>query len=256
MARYKQTDIYNNWQMLSPDDVLISRVSQKRAEWYLRRDIAELRGEKVIRLKFEPNGKGNLDVPFLLEEKQNICVVCGCSENLNRHHVVPYQYRRYMPEEDKGHSSYDVLPICLKHHDEYEEMAQEYSRELAVRYDAPFSSGKMSPEDSLQQKMHGLLKVIAAERPVPEWRLAEIRSMVNEFYMAEIDRDRAAEILRDAPKKGQRLLNGKPHGQIVVEKVLLVNGLQEFIESWRLHFTLCMNPLFLSPNWKIDHAHR
>lgn len=252
--RNKQSDIYNNWQMLSPDGVLLARTSQKRAKWYLNRDLAIMESEKVIRLKFKPAGTRNIEVPFLLEEKQNHCVVCGTMENLNRHHVVPYQYRKWMEEKDKGHSSYDVLPICLDHHDEYEEVAQNFSRELAIKYNAPFSVGKMDSEDVKTKKMLGLLKVIAEGRPVPQERLTEIKKLVEEFFLKTVDQATAQELIKTTSHLC-RVVNGKSHGQAVVEEVLMVNGLQKFIESWRTHFIKTMNPSYLSKNWDIYHVH-
>ena len=254
-ARNKQSDIYNNWQMVAPNGQLLARCSQKRAEWYLSRDLATITSDKVIQLTFTPAGDGNSEVPFLLEEKKNICVVCGTELNLNRHHVVPYQYRKWMPQEDKGHSSYDVLPICLDHHDEYENEAQKYSRNLAIIYDAPFSVGVFLPEEIKAKRMYGLLKVIAELRTVPADRLLDITQQTSEYFSVKVTPTVAAQILEEGLPHFKSAYM-KSHGQVIVEKIMAGDKLQEFIVNWRKHFVATMNPQFLSKNWNIFHVHR
>ena len=49
----------------------------------------------TLKLHFEPAGRPKEDRNYYLLDKQNICVVCGASENCVRKNIVPHEYRRY-----------------------------------------------------------------------------------------------------------------------------------------------------------------
>ena len=48
----------------------------------------------VVQLNFEPAGRPLSDRDYYLQEKENICVVCGSDENVIRKHVIPKEYRK------------------------------------------------------------------------------------------------------------------------------------------------------------------
>jgi hypothetical protein len=138
----KQSPIYGDWRVLNTVGELMFRTGEKRANWYLKRELATQVDERTIQLNFEAAGPGHIGDDYYLESRPNICVVCGRSgENLNRHHIVPYQYRRWFSVELKTYSSYDVQAICLDHHEEYEGYAQEFSRQLAEEYGTAAAHG-------------------------------------------------------------------------------------------------------------------
>jgi hypothetical protein len=62
---------------------------RKKLNWYLDRNLAEKLDDCSIRLIFQPNGVGhvNPDEEYYLEDRDNICVVCGTSSDLTLHHV-------------------------------------------------------------------------------------------------------------------------------------------------------------------------
>jgi len=49
---------YSNIKMLSPEGVVMCRLSERRANWYLDRGLAKLEADNAIRLNFTPNGLG------------------------------------------------------------------------------------------------------------------------------------------------------------------------------------------------------
>lgn len=55
----------------------------------MNKDLAELmNGEKkAIQLKFEAKGDGHDEGDYMIEDRSNICVSCGTSNNLTMHHV-------------------------------------------------------------------------------------------------------------------------------------------------------------------------
>lgn len=44
----KDRKIYGNWQVQSPDGILMFRCESKKANWYLSRDLAESVSENII----------------------------------------------------------------------------------------------------------------------------------------------------------------------------------------------------------------
>lgn len=257
MSQVKATPIYGNWKMLGPAGNLMCRCDDKRANWYLRRGLAEDLGDNTIKLKFEPDGPGNADAPFLLEEKQNVCVVCGSDVGLNRHHIVPYQYRKHMPLRQKAHTSYDVIPICLDHHHEYEELAQQHAYELGQEFNAPFNPLiKLTDEQVKLRKMLMHARVLLKEQGVPPERRLFLRQQIAEYLGKPAGDDVLKEFIESSVFPSPQSDN-KSHGQVVVEKVLAdggLDGLHEFIKRWRRHFVETMKPQFLSPSWDIEYA--
>ncbi|NIQ13420.1 MAG: hypothetical protein GTO02_03115, partial [Candidatus Dadabacteria bacterium] len=137
----RKTPQYGNCEVLGPDGNLMFRCCQKKALWYLERNLGNQISKEpfTIQLTFTPKGKGHVDDPYFLQIMKNLCVVCGSDENLTRHHVVPYCYRKFFPTNLKDHRSYDVMALCIPCHELYEEKATEFKEELAVKHSAPVS---------------------------------------------------------------------------------------------------------------------
>jgi len=47
-----------------------------------------------IQLKFEPAGRPLDEKNYYLQEKNNVCVVCGSAESYIRKNVIPHEYRK------------------------------------------------------------------------------------------------------------------------------------------------------------------
>ena len=47
-----------------------------------------------LKLNFEPAGKPGKDRRYYMEEKRNVCVVCGRDSDCIRKNIVPHEYRR------------------------------------------------------------------------------------------------------------------------------------------------------------------
>ena len=144
--------IYGNCRVLHPDGQLMFLCVQKRLNWYIDRGLAELVSEEppTIQLNFEPRDRGAMDEKYrdedreyLLGSKQNMCVVCGQSDydQPTKHHVVPHEYRKFLPHHLKNRSSHDVVPICKKHHEEYERThALQLKKDITERFGASANS--------------------------------------------------------------------------------------------------------------------
>lgn len=253
MSKTLATKQYGDWKMLHPNGTLMCRTGDKRANWYLSRGIAKIVDDNTIQLLFEPAGQGESH-PFLLEAKDNACVVCGSTEGLNRHHVVPYQYRKHFPVDQKANSSYDVLPICLEHHEEYELHAQAFSRQLGDEYGI-----EAHPRP-----------IMTAEMKMEQHATADARSIIMYSHLISPERRELLLSRLEAYRKAfnrpnetieETALRPKPiavmphnHGKLMVEKLLELGRLQEFIQQWRHHFVTTMNPQFLSESWELDYV--
>lgn len=260
MSKTKAAPIYGNWKMLAPDGELMCRCDDRRARWYVSRGLAdEELGDSAFRLRFAPGGRGDAGVAYLLEAKANLCVVCGSSEGLNRHHVVPYQYRKRMPLSWKSRSSYDVVPICVEHHHEYEEKAQAFAAEIAAERGAPLGApSKLAPDLARLRKdlmrARALIHASSGGIQIPEARRAELRAALR----GRLGGEPTAESLRsfvegvDLPKA----IAGASSAKAVVDAVLAEGGegaLGEFVKRWRRHFVESMRPRHLSPSWDVDY---
>ena len=130
-----KNNIYGNFVMISPSGDFLCRCNEEKVHWYLDRNLAELLEDKnTIKLKFTPKGNGKKDDIFYTQERKNECCVCGNKNNLSKHHVVPYCFRKYFPKGVKSHSSHDILPMCRDCHDGYEKHAYKLKLELSKQY--------------------------------------------------------------------------------------------------------------------------
>ena len=85
-----------NWEVYHPDGTHMFTCGEKKATWYLDRDLAKRMADGKIILTFKPKGNGfEADEVFGKSIRESICVVTGVDEDLQRHHIVPYCYRIY-----------------------------------------------------------------------------------------------------------------------------------------------------------------
>jgi hypothetical protein len=139
MKEARKRTIYESSRILSPSGTLLCLVREKKARWYLARGLAHLIAEAplTVQLNFEPRGQGHAGDDFYTLPRSNLCAVCGASDGLTLHHIVPHEYRRYFPDDLKNHSSHDLVPLCIPCHRRCESLALALRRDLAVEYRAP-----------------------------------------------------------------------------------------------------------------------
>jgi len=247
-----KTSIYGNCAVQNPDGDLMFRCEQRRANWYLDRQLAEVVEENpfTIRLNFWPAGPGNCDNEFYLKEKQNICVVCGTSHNLTRHHCVPHQYRRYFPDELKNYSSHDVLPVCFTCHHEYELEANQLKREISAELGVSFFIPRLI--DQVESKARGFAYTLSSHwDTIPESRRQQMVEVVEDFVGHKVERDELHEIGHQ-PVRPLDTEAHKNNGEFVV---VHTKNLQEFIIRWRRHFLATMHPAYMPAGWGVNHDH-
>lgn len=246
----KDRKLYGNCQVFSPDGHLMFRCDQKKANWYLNRDLAEIIKEEplTIRLIFQPKGLGNSDKLFGLSEMENKCVNCGSEEYLTRHHVVPICYRKYFPLELKSHNFHDVLSLCKDCHENYERKADELKHQLAEKYsisvDGVVMHDKISTGEILnRQIIKGARLLLRDITNIPSDRINEIKLEIKSFLGREFTNDDLIEI---SSKKDY--VCDKTHGEIVISNC---DDIQSFIELWREHFLQNNDCKYLPKNWDV-----
>ena len=125
--------VYDNVMMVDMSGNFLSFLDTKRANWYVKKgigDFVQLNGKNTLKLKFEPAGRRQNNVN--MNQRENLCVVCGTKLDLTRHHIIPSCFRTHM--KFKEYCSHDILPICRKCHDIYEEVATKVKKELIEKY--------------------------------------------------------------------------------------------------------------------------
>ena len=242
----KERKIYGNWQVKSPEGILMFRCDEKKAMWYVKRDLGEIIQDnpKVVKLKFKPNGLGNHDKKYGLTEMFNNCVVCGTDSYLTRHHVIPYCYRKFFPESIKSHNFHDVLSLCIDCHENYERKATDFKIELGEIYNAPINGDLLDNNDLM--KIRRLAScLINNSNQMPKSRIIEIKNEIKTYFgLKKLHIKR----LHNLMNLEFKVIN-KTHGELVVNKIEDIN---KFMKSWRNHFIENNNCKFLPKDWSVE----
>lgn len=240
--------LYENLRVLDKDGNLMFRCNRDKAEWYLSRGLARKLSETDFQLTFEPRGRGMASCAYCLEDRRNVCVVCGADRDLSRHHVVPRCYRRHLPRDVKR-DHYDVLLLCVGCHVEYEKRANPLRKSLALRHDAPLGDDGGQRAGELRQ--HKL--AWALDRywdKIPPGRRAEMLSELGGLAGGDVGRGDLPGLWR---RNSRRRREKREHGRLVVAGI---EDVQAFIEQWRAHFLATMKPRFLSDKWTVERTRK
>lgn len=243
-------DIYENYTILHPNGERMCYCDKKKINWYLKKNLAKSIDEKTIQLLFEPAGRGDLHLSKAYENnKQSICVVCGTDKNLTKHHIVPYQYRKHFPEVYKSHNHFDVMPVCIQHHEEYEREADRFNAALALEAGITTKSNQKLPEVVKLEKINAIVMTLESKWDdiPPKRRDVLLRELGDHFGVVDIDR-------ASLPSFKQTLVEEAPSispASVIVSKQ---TDVRQFIVRWRKHFIENTKPQFLPEGWLIDHT--
>jgi len=264
-----------NWKVYHPSGRHMFTCGEKKAQWYLDRNLAVLYGKKKIKLTFIPKGNGfEDDEEFGRGIREARCVVGGVEEGLQRHHIVPYCYRTYFPEAFKSKNHHDVVLINHQIHGEYEQLANLFKddiaaafgvktiNELNVEYTAKlrelgkknsillnaihslFKCYGIMPDDVKQEK----LRFISEETEIPHniiktytyIQMYKLYLLVKDVHFNETEAFKA------------EYRQTYDHGYHVVQKLDTEEKIEDFVKLWRNHFIDTMQPLYMPTGWSID----
>lgn len=244
-----QNTIYESYKMLHPDGTFMVYCSKKKAEWYVSRGLGTWEGEKTFRLKFEPQGYGKNGNPYYMQTLKNQCVVCGTTEELNKHHVFPYVFKSRLPAEYKESSHHDILPICTDCHENYEEHANRLKTKLSQDYNAPMHH-KMSDQERNNRK------IISAQHLLEKINKGELKD--KNGNTVHLSAEKLEEIKKQASEKANETMmpqenpNSTEWADIIMDNVMKKQQLQSFVELWRSHFIEYAEPKFLPEHWHVN----
>lgn len=243
--------VYSNCSIYHPDGTLMCRCSLKKIKWYLKKGLATPINDTDIRLNFVPKGKGWANNDYYLEQREDRCVVCGVTDNLTKHHVVPYQYRKHMPFARKMHSHFDVLCVCVRCHDEYEEKAGNLNKTLAEKYGIDYHI-PMSEEEKTLIKINSYLNAIKLHKEkIPQNRLDNMLIILSTHLKRTVQISDVDEIEISIPKK-----NNYAPGKKILDAWQKENNIQQFVVMWREHFIENTKPKYLSKFWEQEYKTR
>lgn len=236
--------LFDNCLILTPNGEPTGRCEKSRVDWYLERGLAEKVADNpiTIKLKFTPKGNRGMKDPWTLAAKPNHCVVCGVTENLNRHHVVPWSFLRHMPDSHKKHNSHDVLPTCVECHTRYEEESQKKRQYFSELYNIPLSGEQARVLYGTY--ISGLARTLVEHsEKIPPTRLIELKTKLLDGLGYEPSQE---ELMQLAKNKAR---GGIGFGKLVIDKV---QNFDEFAIFWRQHFLDTMKPAYMPDYWRVD----
>lgn len=245
--------IYGNWKVFHPNDKsLMFFCNQKKANWYLKRNLAKIINEKEIQLTFIPKGKGCAFDLYGKSSKENICVVCGEKEELTKHHIVPKCYRKHFPDEYKSRNSHDIVSICAKHHREYEVLSDKLKVVISKQYGEMMH--QIIPKDILEESRVGgaLVCLMKRKEMLPKEKVEVLENKIKTYFEITDLPSNLNELFEKVKNLKENYLNKLPSKfKIIVSKI---ENLQEFVEMWREHFMVNMNPQYMPLGWNIKRS--
>lgn len=255
----RKTLLYHNCQLLAPDNVPLCTVDPKKARWYVEKGLGTFVTEDplVVKLNFEPAGRPQSergDGQFYLQERHNMCVVCGKDDSYIRKNIVPLEYRKYFPDILKAHQSHDVVLLCLKCHRK-SSMQDNFLRQcLANEFDAPIGT-KNDLTHIVDHKLKRIRNaggtLLKSVSKLPAERVAELENEIKDYYKCDI---LTADLINEASTLDIKIPNEncEPHG-LKVYKAYEKIGITKFERRWREYFLSSMNPKFMPEHWSINH---
>lgn len=264
-----------NWKVFNVEGRHMFTCGEKKSEWYLERGLAKVTGKNEITFTFTPNGHGfedNEDFGRSIREAR--CVVCGETESLQKHHIVPYCYRTHFPEEYKSKNHHDVVLINHNRHSEYELIANQFKDEIAkiygiktiqeLNYDYVTAIREIGKEYSIIiNNLHSLFFQYKrqSEDEVIE-KLTIISNLTNiplallkTFTYVKLYKLMSHVIeLRTEMVSNFKINNRKfyDHGYHLFQKLDTQEKIENFITLWRIHFIENAKPKFMPDGWSIN----
>lgn len=239
--------MYDNIRMLSEDGRLLSYIDKKRMSFYLRKDLATQIDESTIRLKFKHRAEGTIS--FFKDKLSNNCVVCGISENLTRHHVVPYRFRKHMSELYKNSNSYDVLRLCGDCHSTYEIEADKLDKML-IEFISPEVFLDLKNAFFNKERVYRICKMIVLYGKdfltLPQ-ATSKLKDLAESIDKCDLEKTLTIEEVSNI-RSG---FFHKQYNDAISVEILKSCGTEEsFIMLWRRHFLEYAKPKHLPKLWE------
>lgn len=251
--------MYYNCQLLAPDNQPLCTIDPRKAQWYVAKGLGHLISEEplIVRLNFEPTGRPQAereDGEFYLQERLNVCVVCGQKNSYIRKSVVPHEYRKHFPALLKHHQNHDVLLLCFSCHRQSNILDAQLRVQLGKEFQAPVGNGpgaKDTIDVSRKLVRNAARALLRHHASLPVTCALEYQHTLQQFFECKILTE---EQLEEAANMEVKVYGSghQEHGQAVVEAYKKV-GLCKLEQRWRQHFLDTMKPRFLPECWSVTH---
>ena len=238
-------NLYDNISLLAPDGEVLSHVPKQRADWYLRKELAEKIDDRTIKLLFEPAGRNKMPEWYYIEHK-NICVVCGFSDAnfLEKHHIVPICFRAHLPDNLKNHRSFDLALICHNCHDAYEVEASKF-KALLISEAGLIPYERTDDYKTKQALLKAVKRLLRAKDGVPLELIGRCQATVLANLGRHIVSDEDVRDIKNQVSDGYNdffrnvVKKHTPHEMLIIR--------------WRKHFLEKSAPKFIDPSWIKDY---
>lgn len=245
-------NLYGNHEFYDPDGNLLFLGNVRRMKWYLKKGLADVieEGEyKKIRLNFKPKGPGPVGDEFYLSKKENRCVVTGSYDNITKHHVVPYCFRKHFPYDIKSRSSHDVLLVTLDTHKTYEKEATKLKNQIAVELDLP-TLVEWSRMKGHYNKAKGIaFTLIRYHKRIPIQKIIPMMVEFEDITTIKPTLENLLQYVEKNKRSRNKVSELDDWGKMVVDNYGDIHGL---CKRWREHFLSHTNPSFLPKGWDIN----
>lgn len=227
--------IYSNHTLLAPNGEILCRIGARKSQWYIDRNLVDIvsTDPMVLRLRFEPKGRGHRDDEYYLSYKEDRCVKCGKTNDLTLHHIVPRCFRRHFPDSIKSHDFHDILPLCVECHNKYELEANKLKHEICQELGVKIQHGGMTEGYRIMGYIYTLEKF---RDKIPYARIRLLEERIKLYQEKSV-------------LAGKVIVEGSGYGRKVVE---LLDNIQEFVVRWRKHFIEVVKPEFMPNSWDIN----
>lgn len=255
----KKQPMYDNIVMKDPDGYVLSTVSEKKAKWYVNKQLAVWEEENVcIRLSFVPNkAKTYAAAGYNATMKDNRCVICGLDQDYMRFSIVPHAYRSLFPTRFKTHLPHDIVLLCATCHVEASQLASRRKRELEHRY--PDIAKYIQDTNATHVKQAGST-LLRRKHQLPLKRIAELEGIVRDyFHLSKTSAITADHLQTTSQLENHRITNPRyqSRAELLISDLLSKNepeqALTHFIKGWRHWFLTSLRPKFLPNGWHLDH---
>lgn len=259
-----KTPLYDNVRMLDPDGILLCTISKKKGRWYVKKGIGEYTDDSngTVKLLFEPKNRSQPGEASLYarSDKVNQCVCCGDTENHMRFYVVPYAYRRLLPDKFKSHLSHDIVILC---HECYVRCSQERQRRMN-NLEEELRPPDSKPQSEINSELCFLRKcalaLLRSNNKLPETKRVEYEGKIKAHLGLMNPEDAGNDVLTTAQLQSVVETNYRiENPEYIPGPVLVIRALgdsdetiSEFVREWRRFFLDNFHPRFLPLGWSVD----
>lgn len=240
--------IYENKEIYSLENELIGFIPEKRFKWYIRKGLCTVINENSIKLNFHPTYKNKKVVIERDKQcpKQNMCIVCGCTNNLKKFRVIPYEIKKLLPEDNKSHMSSDVVVVCEQKASDGDYYNKEFKLKLFKEYDIDIENFKIDPK---KLNIFVILNKLSKQNFVCENKYTEKKLI--EYFGKMPTCEEMNEFIDSVQNFTYE--NFKTPEEMLVNKIVKENNVKSFITRWKQNFYDNLNPQHLQWDfWNCD----